>query len=242
GAYPEDWTHINDVTWLNGTVMVSVRNQDQVVFVRPDGTVNRSRTLGCADCHDVLYEQHNPDYVPAERGGPAVVVADSENDRVVEYARANGSWERTWVWTDRQMSWPRDADRLPDGRTLITDTHGRRVFVVNRTGSVVWSTGLVNGYDAELLGTGDESAGGRSATALDYRSRPRARDTVFTGSVLESVLPPKVRHAVAFVVPWYWGPTDVLLIGVSALLFVGWGGVELYWAVGRFRARLDRGA
>jgi hypothetical protein len=236
GAYPEDWTHINDVTWLNGTVMVSVRNQDQVVFVRPDGTVNRSRTLGCEGCHNVLFEQHNPDYIPAERGGPAIVVADSENDRVVEYERANGSWERTWVWTDRRMSWPRDADRLPNGRTLITDTHGQRVFVVDRTGAVVWSTDLVNGYDAELLGTGDESAGGASATALDYRSR-RATETVFADSVLETVLPARVRHAVEFVVPWYLGPIEVLLVGASSLVAVVWGAVELYIGLGRMRDR-----
>ncbi|MFB6280497.1 MAG: aryl-sulfate sulfotransferase [Haloferacaceae archaeon] len=239
GAYPEDWTHINDVTWLNGTVMVSVRNQDRVVFVRPDGTVNRSRTLGCEDCHDVLYEQHNPDYIPAERGGPAVVVADSENDRVVEYARTNGSWERTWVWTDRRLSWPRDADRLPGGRTLITDTHGGRVFVVNRTGAVVWATTLVNGYDAELLSTGDESAGGTSAAALGYRSRSGAGETVFAGSVLETVLPARVRHAVEFLAPWHWDLTDLLLIGVSGAFLLGWGAIEGYWAVGRARARLD---
>ncbi|MFC7195762.1 aryl-sulfate sulfotransferase [Halosimplex aquaticum] len=36
GNYPGDWTHVNDVEYLpDGRVMVSLRNQDQVVFIEP---------------------------------------------------------------------------------------------------------------------------------------------------------------------------------------------------------------
>jgi hypothetical protein len=74
----------------------------------------------------LFYEQHNPDYIPEERGGPAVLVADSENGRVVEYGRTpgngtpvtDGTWERTWQWRDGRLQWPRDADRLPNGGWL----------------------------------------------------------------------------------------------------------------------------
>ena len=127
-------------------------------------------TLGSDDDHDTLYEQHNPDYIPAERGGPAIVLADSENDRVTEFQReggagADGEWERAWTWSDDRLEWPRDADRLPNGNTLVTDTDGGRVLEVAPNGSVVWSVGVRGGYDAERLGTGDESAGGPAMSA-----------------------------------------------------------------------------
>ncbi|MFB6301311.1 MAG: aryl-sulfate sulfotransferase [Haloferacaceae archaeon] len=173
GAYPRDWTHINDVERLpDGRVMLSLRNQDQVVFVDPGEGIQPNWTLGTDGDHATLYEAHNPDYIPASRGGPAVVIADSENNRLVEYERTNGSWERTWVWRDATMQWPRDADRLPSGRTLAVDTHGQRIVSVAPDGRIAWSRSLpTGGYDVELLGTGDESAGGHAAAALDLRSR-----------------------------------------------------------------------
>jgi hypothetical protein len=173
GDYPSDWTHINDVEYLpDGRVMANLRNQDQVVFVEPGEGVQANWTLGADGEHATLFEAHNPDYIPASRGGPAVVVADSENNRLVEYQREDGSWERTWHWQDTTMQWPRDADRLPSGRTLVADSHGQRLLSVDTRGRVVWSQPFPTGsYDVELLGTGDESAGGRSATSLGLRSR-----------------------------------------------------------------------
>ena len=161
GPFPGDWTHLNDADLLDdGRIMVSLRNQDQVVFLDRETGVVENWTLGSDDDHDVLYEQHNPDYIPAERGGPAVVLADSENDRVAEFQREGGEWERVWTWSDEKLEWPRDADRLPNGNTLATDTDGGRVLEVAPNGSVVWSVEVRGGYDAERLGTGDGSANG----------------------------------------------------------------------------------
>jgi len=166
GPFPRDWTHLNDVDLLDdGRVMVSLRNQDRVVFLDRESGVIENWTLGREDDYDTLYEQHNPDYIPAERGGPAVVVADSENDRVVEYRREGGDWTRAWAWSDDRLDWPRDADRLPNGNTLVTDTDGGRVVEVAPNGSVVWRVEIRGGYDAERLGTGDGSATGTATNA-----------------------------------------------------------------------------
>jgi hypothetical protein len=177
GGKSGDWTHINDVEVLSdGRVMVSVRNMDQVVFLAPtagpDGGwgVQSNWSLGSDDRRSVLFEQHNPDYIPADRGGPAVLVADSENGRVVEYERTGGTWNRTWGWTDARLQWPRDADRLPSGNTLVVDSHGDRVLEVRPDGQVVWSVTVGMPYDAERLGTGDESAGGQSISAIRERA------------------------------------------------------------------------
>ncbi|WP_049917173.1 aryl-sulfate sulfotransferase [Halogeometricum pallidum] len=173
GSYPSDWTHVNDVEMLpDGRVMVNLRNQDQVVFVEPGEGVQSNWTLGADGEHGVLFEAHNSDYIPEARGGPAVVVADSENNRLVEYQRTNGSWTRSWTWRDTTLQWPRDADRLPSGRTLVADSHGQRILSVRSDGAVAWSKRFPTGsYDVELLGTGDESANGTSASKLGLRSR-----------------------------------------------------------------------
>jgi hypothetical protein len=84
-----------------------------------------------------LDHQHNPQWL--DEG--AVLVADSENHRVVELHRtADGDWRPVWVLTgadDRRFNWPRDADRLPNGNTLITDTRNARVVEVTQRGTVV---------------------------------------------------------------------------------------------------------
>lgn len=64
-----------------------------------------------------------------------VVVADSENDRIVEYKYENNEWKLTCELKG-SLNWPRDADRLPDGNTLIT--HNHRVIKVTPQGEFVW--------------------------------------------------------------------------------------------------------
>ncbi|MDS0260594.1 aryl-sulfate sulfotransferase [Haloarcula sp. S1CR25-12] len=242
GGYPGDWTHLNDVETLpDGRIMVSLRNQDQVVFIDPDSGVQSNWTLGRDDDHAVLHEQHNPDYIPAERGGPAVVVADSENSRVVEYQRENGGWNRTWAWADGRLQWPRDADRLPNGNTLVTDTHGGRLLEIAPNGSVVWSVGLDHPYDAERLGTGEGSAGGPSARRADLASRgsPAAspdssaksdRDTVVAVvKLLRQVVPSRWLNALYYVAPVWMGVAEAVATVAGAATLLAWAVLELRW-------------
>ena len=91
GSYPEDWTHINDVELVEidgrEAAIVSVRNHDQVVFVDFERGLMENWTLGSDGDHDTLYEQHNPDYVLPERGGPALLVA-----ALLAWARLEYRW------------------------------------------------------------------------------------------------------------------------------------------------------
>jgi len=160
GEFGGDWTHNNDVEQVDdGVFMVSVRNFDQVVAIDRE-TKEIVWKLDADDDRDVLFEQHNPDYIESENGTPTVLVADSENDRVVEYARIDGAWERTWVLRGGGLAEPRDADRLPNGNTLVVDRFGHRLLEVTPQGQVVWEMYAPwQPYDAERLGTGDESSG-----------------------------------------------------------------------------------
>ena len=161
-----DWLHINDVDRIgDGRFLVSVRNANQLVVVErtddggsevvevinaDDGGSDASCTSGgqlrdtdgdgdvrCGD-PDVLNHQHNPQWL----GDGAVLVADSDNDRVVELHRTeSGEWEPAWVRSEAggaELRWPRDADRLPNGNTLITDTLNKRLVELDDQGEVVW--------------------------------------------------------------------------------------------------------
>jgi hypothetical protein len=236
GSYPGDWTHLNDVEVLpGGDIMVSLRNHDQVAFIDRQRGIVENRTLGADGEYGVLYEQHNPDYIPAERGGPAVVVADSQNNRVVEYQRTNGRWTQSWVWRGGRLQWPRDADRLPSGNTLITDSNGDRVLVVDKDGEVVWSVPAELPYEAERLDTGDESAGGRSAATLGLDSRVEPESVAGAAPswrlwrVLKATAPALPLNAVLYALPRWVGPVNLAPLALAGVAVVGLAGSELFW-------------
>jgi hypothetical protein len=164
GGMNGDWTHVNDVDKVgDGEYLVSPRNFDQVILLNRS-TNEVDLRLGEDDDHDVLYEQHNPMYLETEEGEPVILVADSENNRVVEYTcserTANGDceWELTWELDDPSLNWPRDADRLPNGNTLVVDSLNHRVVEVTPDGEIVWESFVFWGpYDAERIPYGDES-------------------------------------------------------------------------------------
>ena len=243
GSYPGNWVHLNDVEVLDdGRVMASLRNQDQVVFIDPETGLVDDWTLGAENEYSILNEQHNPDYIPEARGGPAVVVADSENGRVQEFQRENGAWNRSWVWSDERLQWPRDADRLPTGNTLITDTGGERVLEVNQSGDIVWQLETPHPYDAERLETGDESTGGQSAAALGLESQTSGADDggrqnvdlgVFDPIVdrVRSVVPSHVVTFVVYASPSWLGPSALGPVTAGLATALLWGCVELRWTL-----------
>lgn len=228
GTYPTDWAHLNDVERLHdGRYMVSLRNQDQVAFIDPQTGLQANWTLGEENDYSILYEQHNPDYIPESEGGPAVVVADSLNDRIVEYQRVNDSWEQTWVWSDAEMKWPRDADRLPNGHTLVADTNSHRVLEVNEEGEIVWKINFYAPYEVERLGTGDESVGGPAASKADLQSqRPGDGDDAEETTTVAGFTPRKVTNSIAFILPVWMGFGDALVALVMVVTALAWAIVE----------------
>jgi hypothetical protein len=160
GGYSEDWTHVNDVDPVgDDRLLLSPRNFDQAIVVDIESKEIVER-LGSDGDYSVMREQHNPDWLESENGTPTILVADSENNRVVEYAKEDGEWVRTWEVGSETLTWPRDADRLPSGNTLVTDTLDHRVMEITPTGEVVWEYYATWGpYDAERMGTGPESSG-----------------------------------------------------------------------------------
>ena len=166
-----DWTHMNDVDRVGpNTFRVSLRNFDTVIDLHIErGRSHENRSIRAVPVvgpdnfdkrGDVLYEQHNPDTL----NDGTLLVADSENDRVVEVNTTTGRvvWEYGGSST---FNWPRDADRLKNGHTLITDSYNDRIVEVDEDGEVVWAveTGALP-YEADRLpGEGSTSPTARDA-------------------------------------------------------------------------------
>lgn len=117
---------------------------------------------------DVDYRHpSDADYLPTEAGGPAVLAADAGDERLVEYQRRGGSWERTWQWQTPRLEAPSDVERLEGGRTLVANTGGNEVFEITPDGEVDWSAAVVRPHDVERVPAGGH---GPSAARADLQS------------------------------------------------------------------------
>jgi hypothetical protein len=124
------------------------------------------------------------------------------------------------------MKWPRDADRLPNGNTLVADTNAHRVVELDEQGEVVWSIDFYAPYDVERLGTGDESAGGPSASRAGLDSRTPSEDDPEEPTSVAGVTPRKVFNSIAFVLPLWMGFGDAALVALAALTALVWAAIE----------------
>jgi len=226
GEYEGDWTHLNDVDAVNNgsAFVVDPRNFDRVMLT------NKSEkrvewTLGSEDDYDILAEQHNP--VLLSQDPVTVLVADSENDRVVEYQKTDSGWEATWGYRG-DLKWPRDADRLPNGNTMIADSGNDRVLVVTPDHEVVWSMETDKfSYDVERLGYGDEAGGPTMASMngsfeqkFDQRSKPHPL-VQRTQAGAE-----KGHFFAAWVLPQFVGVVEFYSLVGALLLGAVWTSVE----------------
>jgi hypothetical protein len=78
------------------------------------------------------------------------LISESNNNRVIE-VDTNG----TIVWEKDGLNAPADADRLPNGNTLITSVLGG-VIEVNKSGAIIWNYSMIYGpTQADRLANGN---------------------------------------------------------------------------------------
>lgn len=245
GGGPGGYTHLNDIDAVdNGSAfLVSPRNFDRVMLI--DRKTKRVRwTLGEEDNYDILNEQHNP--VLLSQDPVTVLVADSENDRVVEYEKTKSGWKRTWSY-GTGLDWPRDADRLPNGNTLIVDSNNNRALEVTPGGDVVWKVEIpFEPYDIERPVYGDEPSGppinelrkngtiGTKAVGQERTNIAERIDATYT----------YVYTTAQWVLPTWIDPLEFNLLILAALIIGTWGAVEAFhwreWTVAK-RMRFRQG-
>jgi hypothetical protein len=153
----------NDANWLpNDHLLITDRDNHRVIEIARDGTIvwqfGETGAPGNDGSH--LNGPHNADRLPSGN----TIVADSLNNRILEIA-----YDGSIVWqypppapllprsfAPLPLDWPRDADRLENGNTLITDSRHDRIIEVTPTGQVVWEyDDLDLPYDADRLSNGN---------------------------------------------------------------------------------------
>ncbi|SDQ85494.1 aryl-sulfate sulfotransferase [Halopelagius longus] len=227
-----DWLHLNDADYIgDGRFLVSIRNENQLLIVeRGEGVVEVINEDGD---EDVLNQQHNPQWL----GDGAVVVADSENHRVVELHRneTTGEWEEGWAVAKAggvAFDWPRDADRLPNGNTLVTDSRNNRVVEIREDGSVVASYGVPSlPYEADRVPHGEVS--GTAPQSIQPYGTERETDL----GLLDRKIPilwMLLAGAREFVALPYWvSEIHVLVVAVALVLWIRGGHLLVRGGLGR---------
>lgn len=130
----EGWSHTNAVSRLeSGNTLISLRNFNVIVEVDPQGKLVRTIGKGLLEAqHDPLVLS-NGNILMANHVKPhAAIELDPSGNVVWQYTIQNG------------QSWPvRDANRLPNGNTLITESD--RIIEVTKDGQVVWQFMMATG-------------------------------------------------------------------------------------------------
>lgn len=136
------WTHANAVTRLaNGNTVVCFRNLYLTVEVNPQGEVVWTydwSTFG----NNV--DPHEPEILP--NNNMLIALQNDSPYRAVEIDRSTG--KTVWQFSYPGLRTTRDADRLPNGNTLIVGVlkGGEESVILEVTPSseVVWKLGLKN--------------------------------------------------------------------------------------------------
>jgi hypothetical protein len=130
--YDQGWTHTNTVTRLpNGNTLISPRNFNFLVEVDPQGAV--VRTIG----EGIFHYQHDPEILP---DGNILLANHRKPHRAVEIDPETGEIVWKSAGFERDVSPVRDANRLPNGNTLITAT--TKIVEVTTGGEIVWQLTL----------------------------------------------------------------------------------------------------
>lgn len=123
--FDDGWTHTNAISRLpNGNTLISPRNFDMVVEVDSKGEVVGIYGEG------VIVDQHDPEVLPS---GNILLADHSTPQRAVEIDLKTGEIIWQFVLPEQLI---RDADRLPNGNTLITGS--TKIIEVTAEGRIVW--------------------------------------------------------------------------------------------------------
>ncbi|MBN2123467.1 MAG: aryl-sulfate sulfotransferase [Deltaproteobacteria bacterium] len=137
-VYDQGWMHVNAVTRLdNGNTFLSLRNFNLLVELDSAGDIQWSHDLG-EDLKgkkkgNAKAHPHEPEILP----GGNILVALTAANLVVEIPKSGGP--PVWEWHHPSGGRPahiRDANRLPNGNTLIVEAG--RILELSREGTPLW--------------------------------------------------------------------------------------------------------
>ena len=145
-----DWTHSNSVLYrpAEGAVYLNIRHLDRLVKIDyPSGEIVWEMGSGGDFGEGLFSHGHDPQFLPNGN----ILLFDNGNHKIpVEYSRAvEIAFDADQGWAVEAWQWPSeplfydysmgDANRLPNGNTLITSPHHASIWEVTQTQEVVWA-------------------------------------------------------------------------------------------------------
>jgi hypothetical protein len=118
---------------------------------------------------------------------------------------------------------------LAPPRLSFVATDGRRFTILKRLpgyGEIVWRLRISTPYEAERLGTGDESTGGMSAAALDLPSQTPNSENRSTAGDVAAWAPQSIVNGIAYLLPGWVGPVELLAALGLVVVVPVWSIVE----------------
>ncbi len=141
--YPNDITILDDERFL-----ITDRNHDRCLIA------DRAGQILWQYC-DGLKHPHNGDITDTG----TILICNSDLNEVWEIDPEEN--QVIWIYgrkAGQELSFPRDADRLPNGNTLITDSRHHRILEVTPEGKIVWQYQVdyyASFYEADILENGN---------------------------------------------------------------------------------------
>jgi hypothetical protein len=129
----------------DGTTLISDTSNDRVFVVNEEGAIVWSSDDwgdGTGNLSDGSHLRYPNDVERLENGHPStgsghrLLITDRNNDRVVEVDDKG-----TVVWSLIGLKRPHNADRLPNGHTIISDSENNTIVEVDAGGNEVWRYG-----------------------------------------------------------------------------------------------------
>jgi len=156
-----DWTHANAVVYRaeESAVYMNIRHLDRLVKIDyPSGEILWSMGRGGDFGEGLFRHAHDPEFL---ENGNILIYDNGNHRRPIEYSRAieiayepnMGYAEVVWQWPDHPWFFDHsmgDANRLPNGNTLITSSHQGKIYEVTRTKEIVWTLHLTPNFSALL--------------------------------------------------------------------------------------------
>jgi hypothetical protein len=156
----------------SGNTIIADSLNDRIIEVAPDGTIAwqypppppaRSRLQpGASECWESERRLSSQAYRNQASGsvddplGLDAVLSLSKHTSLCSYPSTSSGQRSAGAGLGPFLDWPRDADRLSNGNTLIADSRHDRIIEVTPTGQMVWEyDDLDLPYDADRLSNGN---------------------------------------------------------------------------------------
>jgi hypothetical protein len=142
--FSEGWSHTNAVSRLaNGNTLISPRNFNCLVEIAPDGKVVKTYGEG------LFVAQHDPAVLA---NGNILLANHDRPHRIIEFDPVTSKVVWQTMGFQQNETPVRDANRLPNGNTLITCSN--KIIEITPEGKIVWQMSLKG-----VTFTGNEAAG-----------------------------------------------------------------------------------